>query len=299
MSTTARVVVIQPTREVGYYFRMFIDKLMMVVIWCSAFIILVPLLLILGYLAKAGMQALNLDFFTHLPKPVGAKGGGMANAIAGSCSLVGLACLIGIPLGVGTGIYLAEFRDDSHRYFKTFVRFLADSMNSIPSIVFGITVYALVVAPMHSFSALSGGIALGIMMVPVVVRTTEEFLKLVPQNLREAALALGAPEWRVTLGVVLHASAGGIMTGIILAMARVAGETAPLLFTAFGNNNWAQDFLHPIAALPLQIFVYAISPYADWHRQAWAGALVLVGFILVVNIIARIFVAYQTRHMVR
>ena len=272
---------------------------MKVIIFACAFITVLPLLLILGYLAKAGIQAVNWDFFTHLPKPVGSSGGGMVNAIAGSCTLVGLACMIGIPIGVGTGIYLAEFRDDSHNYFKTFVRFLVDSMNSIPSIVFGITVYAIVVAPMHSFSALSGGIALGVMMVPVVTRTTEEFLKLVPQNLREAALALGAPEWRVTLGVVLHASVGGIMTGVILATARIAGETAPLLFTAFGNNNWGQGIMHPIAALPLQIFVYAISPYADWHRQAWAGALVLMGFILLVNVVARIFVAYQTRHMVR
>jgi len=282
-----------------YWYRIFIDRLMTGVIFLCAFIAVLPLILIFIYLAKAGFQALNGDFFTHIPKPVGVPGGGMANAIAGSCMLVGLACLIGIPVGVGTGIYLSEFKGGSQDWLRTVVRFIVDSMNSIPSIVFGITIYSLVVAPMKSFSALSGGIALGIMMIPILTRTTEEFLKLVPQNLREAALALGATEWKVTLGVVLHAAAGGIMTGIILAMARVAGETAPLLFTAFGNNNWGQGIFSPIAALPLQIFVYAISPYPDWHRQAWAGALVLMGFILIVNIFARIFVAYHSRHTVR
>jgi phosphate transport system permease protein len=285
--------------NLSYFWRLAVDKAMAAVICLAALIAVLPLFLIFIYLGKAGFQALNWDFFIHLPKPVGVSGGGMANAILGSCVLVGIACLLGIPIGVGTGIYLAEFRHDSQRALRTLLRFLVDSMNSIPSIVFGITAYVVIVAPLKSFSALSGGIVLGVMMIPVVTRTTEEFLKLVPQNLREAALALGATEWKVTLGVVLHASAGGIMTGIILAMARVAGETAPLLFTAFGNNSWGQGLMHPIAALPLQIFVYAIAPYPDWHRQAWAGALVLMGFILGVNILARIFVAYQTRHMVR
>jgi len=282
--------------DVVYHKRVVWNCVMTVIICLCALIVVLPLIFIFGYLAKEGIQALNWDFLTKLPVPVGETGGGMANAIVGSLTLIGIASFVGIPIGIGVGIFLAEFRVTSLGHP---IRFLVDSMNSIPSIVFGIAIYSLVVAPMKTFSALSGGVVLGVMMIPVIIKTTEGFLKLVPNSLREAALALGAPEWRVTCGVVLHAAAGGIMTGVVLAVARVMGETAPLLFTAFGNNNWNHGILHPIAALPLQIFIYAISPFPDWHRQAWAGALVLMVVILIVNIVTRLFVTYQTRHAVK
>jgi phosphate transport system permease protein len=246
--------------------------------------VILPLLLILGFLLWQGASAVNVDFFTHLPKPVGEDGGGMANAIMGSLILVGLAACIGLPIGILGGVYLAESRD---RRLPWIARFLADVLSGVPSIVIGIFAYALVVLPMRRFSALAGAVALAVIMLPIVVRTSEEIVRLVPSSLREAALALGVPEWKVVLRVILPTARAGIITGVMVAIARVAGETAPLLFTAFGNRFWHQRLDEPIAALPLQIFAYAIAPYDDWHRQAWAGALVLIGMVFVVSLAAR------------
>jgi phosphate transport system permease protein len=215
---------------------------------------------------------------THTPRPVGEAGGGMANAIVGSGLILGIGSIIGVPLGMGAGVYLAEYGRD--RYSDA-VRFTADVLNGVPSIVIGIAVYALVVLRQGHFSALAGGIALGIMMIPTIARTTEEMLLMVPNNIREAALGLGIPQWRSTISIALRSAASGIITGVMLAFARVAGETAPLLFTAFGNQYWSINPNEPTAALPLQIFTYAISPFDEWHRQAWAGALVLIVLIVV------------------
>jgi phosphate transport system permease protein len=215
---------------------------------------------------------------THTPRPIGESGGGMANAIVGSVIVLAIGSLIGVPLGIGSGVYLAEF--GGGRYVKL-VRFTADVMNGIPSIVVGIAVYSLVVLPQHHFSALSGGVALGMMMIPTIARTTEEMLLMVPNTIREAALGLGIPQWRATLQVTLRTASKGVITGVMLAFARVAGETAPLLFTAFGNQFWNLDPRQPTAALPLQIFAYAISPFEEWHRQAWAGALILIVLIVI------------------
>ena len=247
--------------------------------------LLAPLVLIFGYLVVRGVTALNVDFFTQLPKPVGELGGGMANAIVGSLVLVALACLIGLPIGVLTGVYLAEH--GSNRLGAT-VRFCADVLNGVPSIVIGIYAYTLVVLPMKGFSAYAGGIALSVIMLPVVARTTEEMIRLVPTSLREASLALGVPLWRTVLKVVLRTARGGIITGIMLAIARVAGETAPLLFTAFGNQYWHSGLRGPISSLPVQIYTYAISPFDDWHRQAWAGALVLMTLIALTSLSVRL-----------
>lgn len=246
----------------------------------------VPLAMILYYVGRQGIPALNLGFFTNMPKPVGEPGGGMANAIAGSLALIGLASLLGLPLGILGGIYLAEFGDNR---FGWWVRFFADVLNGVPSIVIGIFVYAVAVRPMHHFSALAGGLALGIMMIPTIMRTTEELVRLVPLSLREAALALGATRWRAVLKVVLGAAKGGVITGVLLAVARIAGETAPLLFTAFGNRFWNMKLNQPISSLPVQIYTYAISPYEDWHAQAWAGATVLVLLVLILSLAARYF----------
>ena len=243
----------------------------------ASIVVVVPLIAILAYLVYKGIGSVNLAFLTQTPKPVGEVGGGMANAIIGTGVILGVASLIGIPLGIGTGIYLAEF---GRKSFANVVRFTADVLNGIPSIVIGIAAYALVVVPQKHFSALSGGIALGIMMVPTISRTTEAMLLLVPNSIREAALGLGIPQWRTTLSIVLRTATSGVITGVMLGFARVAGETAPLLFTAFGNQFWSLKLNQPIAALPLQIFVYAISPFEDWHRQAWAGALVLIVLII-------------------
>ncbi|HET7341148.1 MAG TPA: phosphate ABC transporter permease PstA [Methylomirabilota bacterium] len=251
----------------------------------AAGLVILPLLLIFGFLLVQGATAVNVDFFTHLPKPVGEEGGGMANAIVGSLVLVGLAACIGLPVGILGGVYLAESRD---RQLPWLVRFLADVLNGVPSIVVGIFAYTLVVLPMRRFSALAGAVALAVIMLPIVVRTSEEMVRLVPSSLREAALALGIPQWKVVLRVVLPTARAGIVTGAMVAIARVAGETAPLLFTAFGNRFWHQRLDEPIAALPLQIFAYAIAPYDDWHRQAWAGALVLIGMVFVVSLAARL-----------
>ena len=250
----------------------------------SAFVVVLPLLLILAFLVYQGASSVNLDFFIHLPKPVGEPGGGMANAIVGTLILIGLAACVGLPLGILGGVYLAESRDPRLPWV---VRFLADVLNGVPSIVIGIFAYTLIVLPMRRFSALAGGVALACIMLPIVVRTTEEMVRLVPSSLREAALALGIPEWKVVLRVVVPTARAGILTGVMVSIARIAGETAPLLFTAFGNRFWHQRLDQPIAALPLQIFSYAIAPYEDWHRQAWAGALVLIALIFFTSLAAR------------
>ncbi len=249
-------------------------------------IAVVALVSVLGYVTVNGIPAINLDFFTNLPKPVGETGGGMANAIVGTLMLLALASAIGLPVGILAGIFLAEFGDNA---LGTTVRFVTDIFTGIPTIAIGIFVYTLVVLPMRSFSALAGGIALGIIIIPTVTRTTEEMLRLVPHSLREAGLALGIPQWRTTLSIVLPSAAGGILTGIMLAIARAGGETAPLLFTAFGNRFWSIAPDKPVAAMTLQIFNYAISPYDDWHAQAWAGSLVLVAMILALSVAARFF----------
>ncbi len=245
----------------------------------STIIVVAPLVAILLYLIYKGASSLNLNFFTQIPRPVGESGGGMANAIVGSAVLLGLGSLLGVPLGIAAGIYLAEFGRGGR--LANFVRFTTDVLNGVPSIVMGISVYALIVLPQKHFSALSGGVALGIMMIPTITRTTEEMLLMVPNSIREAALGLGVPNWRSVLSITLKTASPGVITGCMLAFARVAGETAPLLFTAFGNNFWSTSVNEPIAALPLQIYVYAISPYDEWHRLAWAGALVLIVLIVV------------------
>jgi phosphate transport system permease protein len=253
----------------------------------STVLVLVPLIAILGYLLYKGASSLNLAFFTHVPVPIGEPGGGMANAIAGSAVILGLASLLGIPLGIGAGVYLAEYARGT--WLGAAVRFTADVLNGVPSIVMGLAAYALIVARQQHFSGFAGGVALGIMMVPTVARTTEEMLATVPNPVREAALGLGIPKWRTVMSVSLRTASPGIITGCMLAFARVAGETAPLLFTAFGNQFWSFDLNQPIAALPLQIYVYALSPYDEWHRLAWAGALVLIVMIMASVTLVRIF----------
>ena len=243
------------------------------------------LFFILGYLIWNGGKSLNWSFFTQLPKPVGETGGGMANAIVGSLKLLMLAALMGLPVGLLTGVYLAEF---GGKTFSFVVRYTTDLLNGVPSIVIGIFAYSLVVLPVKHFSALAGGVALGLMVIPITVRSTEEFLRAVPGNLREGAMALGASKWKTIVTVVLPAASGGILTGMLLALARVAGETAPLLFTAFGNRFWSPGFEQPTASLPVMIYTYAIAPYDDWHRQAWAAGLVLLGLVLVANLGARL-----------
>ncbi len=251
----------------------------------SAILVLVPLMAIFVYLLIKGVGSVNIAFLTQTPKPVGEPGGGMANAIVGSGVVLMIASLIGIPVGIGCGIYLAEY---GRNRFGDFVRFTADVLNGVPSIVIGIVAYSLVVVRQKHFSAYSGGIALAIMMVPTVARATEEMLLMVPNNIREAALGLGIPKWRTTLSISLRTASAGVITGCMLAFARVAGETAPLLFTAFGNQYWNLNPNQPTAALPLQIFVYAISPFDEWHRQAWAGALILIVLIVVAVAAVRI-----------
>lgn len=275
-----------------YLVRRWKNRVMAGMTFLCTLAVLTPLFLILAFLASTGLSALNWDFFTKLPGAAGEPGGGMANAIVGTLVLITLAGVIGIPIGVLGGTFLSEYPTTrlSHA-----ARFAADVMNGIPSIVMGLFAYVLIVLPMHHFSALSGGVALGIMLIPTVMRTTEEIVRLVPQSVREASLALGIPIWKTTLRVVIPTAAAGIVTGIMVGLARIAGETAPLLFTAFGNRFWNRDILQPIAALPLQIFAYAISPFDDWHRQAWAGALVLVTIVLIVNITARYAAGRQVK----
>ena len=272
--------------------RALIDRTVVYGLSLCALLVLLPLYSILFHIVSQGIDSINIDFLTKLPKPVGEPGGGMANALAGTLTLLGIALLVGVPVGLGAGLYLSEY---SGQRFADAVRFVTDVMNGIPSIVYGIFAYTVFVLPLRSFSALSGGVALGIMMIPTVTRTTEQFARMVPTAIREAGLAVGAPKWRVTLDIVLQMSLGGIVTGVMIALARVAGETAPLLFTAFGNRFWSSNLMEPIAALPLQIFSYAISPYDDWHRQAWAGALVLILIVFLVNIASSFFVKRQAR----
>jgi phosphate transport system permease protein len=249
-------------------------------------IVVCALVAIFAYLVLKGAGSLNWSFLTQTPKPVGEIGGGMANALVGSIMILGIASIFGVPLGVAAGVYLAEF---GRNRLGQLVRFTADVLNGVPSIVMGLVAYGLVVVPQRHFSAFAGGVALAIMMVPTVARTTEEMLLLVPHAVREAAFGLGVPQWRTTLSVTLPTARAGIITGIMLAFARVAGETAPLMFTAFGNQFWSFSANQPIAALPLQIFTYAITPYDDWHRQAWAGALMLVILIVGTTTLVRFF----------
>jgi phosphate transport system permease protein len=251
----------------------------------SAVLVITPLGLVFFYLLINGAASVNWDFFTKLPAPVGEIGGGMANAIVGSLELLALAGAIGIPVGVLGGVYLAEY---GSARINSVLRFLADVLNGIPSITWGVVVYGLVVLRFKGFSAYAGGLALGLIMIPLILRTTEEVVLLVPNGYREAALALGVSRWKTIVHIVMKTASKGIITGILLALARIGGETAPLLFTAFGNRFWNHSLSQPIAALPLQIFTYAISPYDDWHRQAWAGALVLVTGIFCVNVTVRI-----------
>jgi phosphate transport system permease protein len=261
----------------------------------SAVLVISPLALVFFYLVIQGASSVNWDFFTHLPAPVGEKGGGMANAIVGTLELLGIASLVGVPIGVLGGVYLAEYGSARINWG---LRFVADVLNGVPSITWGVVVYGLVVLRFKSFSAYAGGLALGFMMIPLIMRTTEEVLLLVPNGYREASLALGISRWKTIVRIVMKTASKGIVTGILLALARIAGETAPLLFTAFGNRFWNHDLAEPIAALPLQIFSYAISPYDDWHRQAWAGALVLVVGIFVVNVLVRFLTRDRTARIV-
>lgn len=269
-----------------YWRRKITSGLFSVLFSSSVLIVLFPLLLILGYLFFKGASSINFNFFIHRPAPVGESGGGMGNSIIGSLYVVGLASLIGIPVGLFGGIFLGEF---PHNKFSNIVRFVADVLNGTPSIVMGVFAYTVVVLPMKSFSALAGGFALGVMMIPTILRTTDEILQTVPISIREASLALGVPYWRTVLSVVLRSAKSGIITGILLSGARILGETAPLLFTSFNNAFFSHSLVQPISTLPVQIFNYAISPYEDWHRQAWAGALLLVLSILIVNLVVRIF----------
>ena len=253
----------------------------------ATIIVIAPLVAILVYLLYKGASSLNLAFFTHIPAPVGEQGGGMANSIVGSGIILTLASLMGIPIGISAGVYLSEFGRGT--LLANAVRFTADVLNGVPSFVMGFSIYSLFVMPQNHFSALAGGVVLGIMMIPTITRTTEEMLSTVPHAIREAALGLGVPKWRTAISISLRTASPGIITGCMLAFARVAGETAPLLFTAFGNQFWSFKLNEPIAALPLQIYVYAISPYDEWHRLAWAGSLVLIVLIMVSVTLVRIF----------
>jgi phosphate transport system permease protein len=261
-----------------------------VLILCGGAVVvaLIPLALVLFYVISQGVSSLNLSFFTQMPKPVGETGGGMANAIVGSLIVTGLGAVMAIPIGIMSGIYAAEY---SGTRMAGTVRFAADTLNGVPSIVIGVFSYSVAVLPFGHFSALAGGVALGIMMIPLIMRTTEELLRLVPSTLREGALALGATRGRAVFTVVVPAALPGILTGILLALARIAGETAPLLFTAFNNRFWSTDVSQPISTLTVQVFTYAIAPYQDWHRQAWAGALVLVALVLSCSLVARVATA--------
>jgi phosphate transport system permease protein len=265
------------------------------VAFISALLVIAPLGLVFFHLLVNGASSVNWDFFTKLPTPVGAPGGGMVNAIVGSLELLALAAAIGIPVGVLGGVYLGEY---GSARVNSVLRFIADVLNGVPSITWGVVVYGLIVLRFKGFSAYAGGLALGLIMIPLIIRTTEEVVLLVPNGYREAALALGVSRWKTIVYVVMKTASKGIITGILLALARVGGETAPLLFTAFGNRFWNHSLSQPIAALPLQIFTYAISPYDDWHRQAWAGALVLVTGIFCVNVLVRILTRGRTASIV-
>jgi len=265
--------------------RKSLNAVMLTLTGVAAFGVVAVLFLILGYFIYNGGHSLNWQFFTQLPKPVGETGGGLANAIVGSLKLLLLAAVIGLPVGLLAGVYLAEF---GGKTFAFIVRYTTDLLNGVPSIVIGIFAYSLVVAPVKHFSTLAGGAALGIMVIPITLRSTEEFLRSIPGSLREGAMALGASKWKTIATVVLPAASGGILTGMLLSLARVAGETAPLLFTALGNRFWSPGWSQPTAALPLMIYEYAISAYDDWHRQAWAAGLVLLSLVLLANLGCRL-----------
>jgi phosphate transport system permease protein len=266
-----------------------------IIAFVSGVLVISPLGLVFCYLLVKGAGSVNWDFFTKLPTPVGVAGGGMANAIVGSLELLALAGLIGIPVGVLGGVYLAEY---GSARISSVLRFLADVLNGVPSITWGVVVYGLIVLRFKGFSAYAGGLALALIMIPLILRTTEEVILLVPNGYREASLALGVSRWKTIVHIVLKTASKGIITGILLALARVGGETAPLLFTAFGNRFWNHSLSQPIAALPIQIFTYAISPYDDWHRQAWAGALVLVTGVFCVNVLVRVLTRGRTAAVV-
>jgi phosphate transport system permease protein len=264
--------------------RRIVSHVMIGLTYAAALVAILPLILIVWHLVRQGAASVSWTFFTHMPAPAGEAGGGMANAIVGTGILVVMASLVGLPIGIGAGLYLAEQRGAP---LATAVRFLSDVLNGLPSIVLGIFAWQMLVRPFKHFSALAGGLALGAMMIPLVTRATEEMIRLVPVALREAALALGYSRWRTSLSVVLRTALPGIVTGALVAVARIAGETAPLIFTAFGNQFWSVSPTQPIAALPMQIYSYAIAPYDDWHTQAWAGALVLLGLVFVISLAAR------------
>ena len=282
-------------RQDNHGWRKFKSALAVGIAFGSAILVIAPLGLVFFYLLLKGASSVNWNFFTKLPAPVGAGGGGMANAIVGSLELLGLAGLIGVPVGVLGGVYLAEY---GSARINSVLRFLADVLNGVPSITWGVVVYGLVVLRFKGFSAYAGGLALGLIMIPLILRTTEEVILLVPNGYREASLALGVSRWKTIVHIVMKTASKGIITGILLALARVGGETAPLLFTAFGNRFWNHSLGQPIAALPLQVFTYAISPYDDWHRQAWAGALVLVTGVFCVNILVRVLTRGRTASVV-
>ena len=248
-------------------------------------VVLVPLALVLLHILRMGFSSLSLDFFTNIPKPTGESGGGMANGLLGSAIMITMSACIGLPIGILGAVYLTEFGGSK---FASAIRFSADVLAGVPSIITGMVAYTLIVVPMKGFSALAGAVALALIMIPIVLRTTEEQLKMVPGTLREASLALGVPLWRTSLQVMLKTATKGIVTGVLLAIARISGETAPLLFTALGNQFWSRKLTEPMAALPLQIFSFAIAPYEDWHKLAWAGALVLVAVMFTLNIGARL-----------
>lgn len=271
-------------RGMFFYYRKFKNLSMYGLCMLSVAVALVPLLLIFYHTVSLGVSALNLDFFTQLPKPVGETGGGLANAIAGTLILVGLGSVIGLPVGILAGVFLSEFGNNK---FAAAVRFMTDVLNGVPSIVTGVVAYTIVVLPMKHFSAYAGGFALGILMIPIVTRTTEEMLRTVPNSYREAALALGIPQWKTTLRIVMPAALGGIVTGVMLAIARAAGETAPLLFTALNNRFWHTTLDQPIASLTVFIYNYGVSPFEDWIAQAWAGALILILLVLLLSIAVR------------
>ncbi len=289
MPSSVRVLQISLRRRV-------VDRFMTALAALTVLLVLLPLGAIFAYLIYRGFGSISWAFLTQLPKPVGEAGGGMANGIVGTVFILGIASVMGVPLGIGAGIYLSEYGQNR---FGDLVRFVADVMNGVPSIVIGIVAYGLVVLRQKHFSAIAGGVALAIMMVPTITRTTEQMLLLVPHALREAAYGLGVPRWRTTLSITLRTATSGVVTGIMLAFARVAGETAPLLFTAFGNQFWNLHANQPTAALSLQIFNYAISPFDEWHRQAWAGALVLIVLIVAAVSAVRIAVSRGTLAGVR
>jgi phosphate transport system permease protein len=277
-----------------YQMRQWTNRVMLFGSGAMAFLAIVPLVWIVVFVAQEGGRFLSPEFFTELPTPVGIPGGGVLNAIVGTAIVVGIASMIAIPIGIIAAFYAA---DHPNTPLGVAVRFGTDVLSGVPSIVMGMFAYAIIVLPQKHFSALSGGIALAIIMTPIILRTTEEMLKLVPRNLREGSLALGASEWKTTVQVMLPAAINGVVTGIMLGIARVAGEAAPMIFTAFGNPNWNTDLEQPIATLPHMIYVYAISPYKDWHDKAWTTALVLMVLVLGLNVLARVFTAWQLKKM--